>query len=144
MKLTKKKLYNLIKESYEETEEERQLRLMSNFATALVNSSDIDGIRHIAQIGEQVEYIYPTDGVSVEKDNYGDPMFTFKVHDERLYNMILNELQAQAKNGAIQDKSTGSIVSYERDFSGKDTTSTQQFLLFKGDQIVIKFSSLFF
>ena len=54
MELTKKKLYNLIKESYEETEEERQLRLMSNFATALVNSSDIDGIRHIAQIGEQV------------------------------------------------------------------------------------------
>jgi hypothetical protein len=117
---------------------------MSNFATALVTSSDIDGIRHIAQIGEQVEYIYPTDGMSVEKENYGEPMFTFKVHDERLYEMILRKLQIQAVRGTIQDKSAGNVASYERDFSDKDTTSTQQFLLFKGDQVVIKFSSLFF
>ena len=144
MKLTKQKLEQLIKESFEETEEEKQNRFMSKFATTFAGSPNLEGVRQMVQIGEQMEYIYPTDGVSIEKDNYGDPMFTFKVQDERLYGMILKALQIQAVRGNMKDKSTGGIASFERDFSDKDTTSTQQFLLFNDDQVVVKFSSFFF
>ena len=138
MKLTKKKLEQLIKESIEETEEERKLRLMSNLANTLVTSKDPDSIRHLLQIGEQAEFVYSSDGGPIERDHYGDPSFVFKTFDE-LYNMLIKNLQIESTKGDISDHSNYSIGSYERDYAG----GTQYYQFPNDDTVIIRFSTEF-
>ena len=139
MKLTKQKLEQLIKESIEETEEERQLRLMSNLVKALVVSKDPDSIRHLLEIGEQAEFIYSSDGGPIEKDHYGDPSFEFKTFNEELYNMLIKSLQVESMQGDIQDKSSDTTGSYERNYAGV----TQYYQFPNEDTVIIRFSAEF-
>jgi len=138
MKLTKQKLEQLIKESIEETEEERQLRLMSNLVKAIVSSKDPDSIRHLLEIGEQAEFIYSSDGGPIEKDHYGDPSFEFKTFNEELYNMLIKSLQVESIKGDISDHS-GNIGNFQRDYEG----GTQYYQFPNEDTVIIKFSTDF-
>ena len=138
MKLTKKKLEQLIKESIEETEEERQLRLMSNLAKALVSSKDPDSIRHLLQVGEQAEFIYSSDGGPIEKDYYGDPSFEFKTFNEELYNMLIKNLQIESTKGNISDHSRN-IGNFQRDYEG----GRQYYYFPNDDTVIIRFSTDF-
>ena len=138
MKLTKEKLEQLIKESIEETEEERQLRLMSNLANTLVASKDPDSIRYLLQIGEQAEFVYSSDGGPIERDHYGDPSFEFKTFNEELYNMLIKSLQVESIKGDISDHSRD-IGSYERDYDG----GTQYYQFPNEDTVIIRFSTEF-
>lgn len=139
MKLTKKKLEQLIKESIEETEEERQLRLMSNLAKTLVRSKDPDSIRHLLQVGEQAEFVYSSDGGPIEREYYGDPSFEFKTFNEELYKMLVKSLQVESIKGDIQDKSSDTLGSYERDYDG----GIQYYQFPNDNTVIIRFSTEF-